>query len=58
MKRMFMTLLIGLWALAGCVNTAVKEAENVIERTFGLVPSNVRLVLMDRPDSLDTYALR
>lgn len=52
-----MTLLIGLWAFAGCVNTTVKEAENVIERTFGLVPSNVRLVLMDRPDSLDTYAL-
>ena len=57
MKRMFMTLLIGLWALVGCVNTAVKEAGNVIERTFGLVPSNVKLVLMDRPDSLDTYAL-
>ena len=40
-----------------CTPAQVKEAENVISRTFGTLPSNVEFSLLEKPDSLDTYAL-
>ena len=40
-----------------CKPAEVKEAENVISRTFGSLPSNVEFVVLDKVDSLDTYAL-
>lgn len=42
---------------SGCGNDAVSQAEKVVERTFGVVPANVRFVMLSSPDSLDVYAL-
>ncbi|MDE5732295.1 MAG: alpha-N-acetylglucosaminidase, partial [Bacteroidales bacterium] len=42
---------------SGCGNDAVSQAEKVLERTFGVVPANVRFVMLSSPDSLDVYAL-
>lgn len=54
-------IIIGIAAawlmLCSCASSAIKEAEGVIERTFGSVPSNVEFKMLDKPDSLDTYAL-
>ena len=40
-----------------CKPAEVREAESVLSRTFGTVPSNVEFVMMDKSDSLDSYAL-
>lgn len=45
------------FSLSSCKSKQIKEAENVIERTFGVLPSNIEFELLDKPDSLDTYAL-
>lgn len=42
---------------AGCSSTPRKTVEGVIERTFGEVPANVRLVVTESSDSLDRYVL-
>ena len=46
-----------LYVFCSCKPDEVKEAENVITRTFGNLPSNVELVMMAKTDSLDRYAL-
>ncbi|MGN0189474.1 MAG: alpha-N-acetylglucosaminidase TIM-barrel domain-containing protein, partial [Candidatus Cryptobacteroides sp.] len=42
---------------ASCSPNGKEAAEGVIERTFGEMPSNVRIVVTESPDSLDRYAL-
>lgn len=57
MKRLFVIFAMALAVLSSCTPAPVKEAEGVIERTFGAVPSNVEFAMLEKPDSLDTYAL-
>lgn len=56
-KASFIFLIFFATLFCSCTPSQVKEAEGVVERTFGEVPSNVEFVLLDKPDSLDTYAL-
>lgn len=55
----FMTLFVlGVLAvLNSCTPAQIREAESVIERTFGSVPSNVEFSLLEKKDSLDMYAV-
>ncbi len=55
----FMTLFVlGVLAvLNSCTPAQIREAESVIERTFGSVPSNVEFSLLEKEDSLDMYAV-
>ena len=57
MKRLFVIFAMALAVLSSCTPAPVREAEGVIERTFGAVPSNVEFAMLEKPDSLDTYAL-
>lgn len=43
--------------LCSCCPAQVKEVENVISRTFGILPSNVEFSVIDKVDSLDSYIL-
>lgn len=56
-KASFSILTIFAILFCSCTPSQVKEAEGVVERTFGEIPSNVEFVLLDKPDSMDTYAL-
>jgi alpha-N-acetylglucosaminidase len=53
----FSTCLFALLLSCGCRPAPVREAEKVISRTFGSVPGNVEFVVLDKTDSLDTYAI-
>ena len=57
MRGIFISIAAAWLMLCSCVSTPVKEAKNVIERTFGKVPANVEFSMLEKPDSLDTYAL-
>ena len=49
--------LLAVSVFCSCRPSQVKEAENVVSRTFGNLPANVEFVMMDKTDSLDSYAL-
>ena len=36
------------FSLSSCKSKQIKEAENVIERTFGVLPSNIEFELLDK----------
>jgi len=57
MKSLIPVLSVLAILFGSCRPAEVKEAEKVISRTFGTLPSNVEFVLMDKTDSLDSYAL-
>ena len=57
MNRILVGFAAAWLMLCSCVSTPIKEAKGVIERTFGTVPSNVEFSMLEKPDSLDTYAL-
>lgn len=50
-------ILVAASVFCSCKPAQIKEAENVISRTFGSIPSNVEFVMLEKVDSLDTYAL-
>ncbi len=49
--------LLAVSVFCSCRPSQVKEAENVVSRTFGNLPANVEFVMMDKTDSLDSYSL-
>lgn len=57
MKGILISIAAAWLMLCSCVSTPVKEAKGVIERAFGKVPANVEFSMLEKPDSLDTYAL-
>ena len=57
MRSLLISIAAAWFMLCSCVPTPVKEAKKVIERTFGQVPANVEFSMLEKPDSLDTYAL-
>ncbi|MCM1176130.1 MAG: alpha-N-acetylglucosaminidase [Bacteroides sp.] len=56
LKQLVCALVSGIM-FSGCGNDAASQAEKVIERTFGKMPGNVRIVVNGSPDSTDTYTL-
>ncbi len=57
MKKILYSLLL-IPLLCGCIGSPeVREAENVIKRTFDRMPRNVEFVYVPSADSLDRYAL-
>ena len=57
MRRILIIIAAAWLTLCSCVSAPVKEARGVIERAFGKVPANVEFSMLEKPDSLDTYAL-
>jgi alpha-N-acetylglucosaminidase len=57
MRRILIIIAAAWFTLCSCVSAPVKEARGVIERAFGKVPANVEFSMLEKPDSLDTYAL-
>ena len=57
MRRILIIIAAAWLTLCSCVSAPVKEAKGVIERAFGKVPANVEFSMLEKPDSLDTYAL-
>lgn len=60
MKKTFasaVAMLALISVLCSCCPAQVKEVENVISRTFGILPSNVEFSVIDKVDSLDSYIL-